>query len=64
MLYLNKLYIGIATAKSSALSISVLLIFKIQETNGALFLKANFLSHALLSGFATLTIPFTAIYTH
>ena len=41
---------------------SVLLIFKMQETNGALFLKANFLSYALLSGFVTVIVPFTTIY--
>ena len=33
-----------------------------QETNGALFLKANFLSYALLSGFVTVIVPFTTIY--
>ena len=32
---------GIPTSKSSALSMSVLLIFEMQETNGALFLKAK-----------------------
>ena len=40
---------------------SVLLIFEIQETNGALFLNANFLSYALLFGLATLIVPFTTI---
>ena len=35
--------------KSSALSINVLLIFEMQLTNGALFLKANFLSYASLA---------------
>ena len=41
---------------------SVLLIFEIQEINGALFLKANFLSYALLSGFVTIIVPLTTIY--
>ena len=41
---------------------SVLLIFEMQERNGALFLKANFLSYALLSGFVTVIVPFTTIY--
>ena len=35
---------------------SVLLIFEIQEINGTLFLKANFLSYALLSGFVTIIV--------
>ena len=42
---------------------SVLLIFEMQETNGALFLKAIFLSNASLFGFATVVFLFTAIYT-
>ena len=37
---------------------SVLLISEMQETNGALFLKANFLSYALLSGFATVIVHY------
>ena len=41
---------------------SVLLIFEIQDINGALFLKANFLSYALLSGFVTIIVPLTTIY--
>ena len=48
--------------KSSALSISVLLIFEMQLVNGALFLKANFLSYASLSGFVTIIFPLTTIY--
>ena len=35
---------------------SVLLIFEIQEINGTLFLKANILSYALLSGFVTIIV--------
>ena len=49
---------AITTSKSSALSMNVLLIFAMQERNGALFLKANFLSYALLSGFATVIVPY------
>ena len=49
--------------KSSALSTSALLIFVMQEINDALFLKANFLSYALLSGSVTVLVPSTAIYT-
>ena len=41
---------------------SVSLIFEMQEINGALFLKANFLSYALLFGFATTIVPLTTIY--
>ena len=40
----------------------VLLSFEMQVTNGALFLKAHFLSYALLSGFVTVIVPFTTIY--
>ena len=49
-------------SKSSALSMSVLLIFEMQETNGALFFKVNPLSYASLSGSVTVIIPFTTIY--
>ena len=43
------MYIGIATSKSSALSIFTPLIFETQLINGALFLKTNFFSpNALL----------------
>ena len=41
---------------------SVLLIFEMQKINGALFLKANFLSYALLSEFVKSMVPFTTIY--
>ena len=44
LLYSSKLYIGITTSKSSALSIFTPLIFEIQLINGALFLKTNFSS--------------------
>ena len=43
-------------SKSSALSISVLLIFEMQLRNDALFLSANFLSYAFLFGFVTTQI--------
>ena len=33
-----------------------------QETNGALFLRANFLSYALLSGYVTVIVLLTTIY--
>ena len=49
-------------SKSSALSMSVLFIFEMQETNGALFLKANFLSYRTLFGLVTVIVPFTTIY--
>ena len=48
-------------SKSSALSVSVLLIFEMQLTNGALFLSVNFLSYALLFGFVTVIFPLTTI---
>ena len=44
-------------SKSSALSISILLIFEMQLINGALFLKANFLSYVASFGFATVIVP-------
>ena len=46
----------------SALSLTVLLIFKMQLAKGALFLKANFLSYALLFGFATVIVPLKTIH--
>ena len=49
-------------SRSSALSMSVFLIFEMQETNGALFLKTNFLSYASLFGFVTVIVIFTTIY--
>ena len=48
--------------KSSELSMSVLLIWEMQEKDGALFLKANFLSYTLLFGFVRVIISFTTIY--
>ena len=56
------MYTGCITSKSSALSMNVLLIFEIQETNNALFLNPNFLSYASLFGFVTVIVPFTTIY--
>ena len=48
--------------KSSALSISVLLIFEMKEINGALFLKANFLSYASsLFGSVIVIVPLTTV---
>ena len=44
MLYSSKLYIGIRTSKSSALSIFIPLFYEIQLINDALFLKTNFFS--------------------
>ena len=49
-------------SKSSALSISVLLIFEMQLVNGGLFLKANFLSCASLFGSATVIFHSTTMY--
>ena len=37
----------------------VLIIFKIHLVKGTLFLKANFLSYALLSGSVTVIVPLT-----
>ena len=47
--------------KYSALSMSVLLIFKTQLVKGAL-LKAIFLSYTLLTGSVTVISPLTTIY--
>ena len=41
---------------------SVLLILEVQETNGALFVKANFLSYPLLFGLLTVIVPLTTIH--
>ena len=41
---------------------SVLLILEVLETNGALFVKANFLSYPLLFGLLTVIVPLTTIY--
>ena len=49
-------------SKSSALSMSVSLIFVMQLLNGQLSLKANFLSYASLFGSVTVIIPLTTIY--
>ena len=56
------MYLGIATSKSFALSMSVSLILEVQETNGALFVKANFLSYPLHFGFLTVIVPLATIY--
>ena len=63
-MYSMKLYKGITMSKSSALSISVLLVSKMQLVKGALFLSANFLSYTSLSGFVTIIFPLTTIYDH
>ena len=49
-------------SKSFALSMNVLLIFVTQSINGALFLKASFLSYASLSALATVIFPVITIY--
>ena len=49
MMHSNKLYIGIATSKSSALSINTFLIFKKQLVNGEFFLKKKPLVRSLVS---------------
>ena len=49
-------------SKYSALSMSVLLIFKIQLVKSTLFLRANFLSYASLSKSALVIVPLTTIY--
>ena len=41
---------------------SVLLIFEMQETNAALFSKANLLSYASLCGSVTVIVPLTTIH--
>ena len=46
-------------SKSSAVSV---LIFKKQETNGALFFKVNYLPYASLSGSVTVIFSFTTMY--
>ena len=60
--YLSKLYIGIATSESSALSICAPLIFEMPLMNGALFLNTMFLFLFAPSGLVTVTAPFTIIY--
>ena len=49
-------------SKSSALPTSVLLIFVMQPINGALYLKAIFLSYSPLFGSTTVIDPLTTIY--
>ena len=54
---------GIATSKSSALSMSVLLIFEMQLINGALFLNAKGLFFLLLLFvLVRVIVPLTTIY--
>ena len=55
MLYSSKLYIGITTSNSSALSIFTPLMFEMQLINGLLFLKTNFFSPKVLP-FAVLVV--------
>ena len=62
MLYSIKLYIDFTISKSSALSMSVLLIFEMPLMNSGLFLKANFLSYAWLFGSLTLDVRLTITY--
>ena len=54
--------LSITMSNSFGLSISALLIFVMQEINGALFLKANYLSYASLFGFVTVVVPSATIY--
>ena len=56
------MYVSIKISKSSALSISVLLIFEIQLINAALFLKANYLSYASSFGSVRVIVPSTTMY--
>ena len=49
-------------SKSSALSISVLLIFAMQLFNSELYLKASYFSYALLSRAVIIIFPVTMIY--
>ena len=49
-------------SKCSALSINVLFIFEMQEVNGSLFLKANYLSYIILPSLVTVIFPFTTIF--
>ena len=49
-------------SKSSTLSISLLLIFEMQLVNGALFLKANFLSYPSLFAPSIVIVPLATIY--
>ena len=44
------------------LSVSVLLSFELQEVNGALFLRANFLLQFASFGSVTVIVPLTTIY--
>ena len=62
-MYSSKLYIGVTTSKSSALSICTTLIFEMQLINGALFLNATLLVFFGLSGSVAVIPPFTTIYT-
>ena len=62
-MYSSKLYIGITTSKSSALSIFMPLIFEIQLINGALFLNATALFLFALFELVTVISPFTTIYS-
>ena len=57
----NKLYIGITTSRSSALSIYTPLIFEMQLISGV-FLNATTLFLFALSRLMTPIIPFTTIY--
>ena len=61
------MYIGIATSKSSALSINVPLIFEMQLINGALFLEEITLIRFLVSlatSFVALTAAVLAEFQH
>ena len=62
-LYSDRLYIGMIMARSSALSINVLLIFDMRDLNGLIFLNVSFL-FLLLTGLvpSTFIIPLRTIY--
>ena len=49
-------------SKSSALSMSALLIFEMEEKNGILLFNVNYLPYESFSGSATVIVPFTTIY--
>ena len=56
------MYIGITISKFSTLSMRVSLIFEMHLIKRALFLRANFLSYALLFGSVTVIVPLGRIH--
>ena len=61
LLYSSKLYIGITTSNSSALSVFTPLIFEMQLINGAFFLETNFFSPSALSFAALVAVALAAL---